>query len=331
MPNIIRAKHKKKFVMVLLSICFVCAICSIIFGGDKVDTQFAKLPPPEPTDTSQPIPTSQPTLTSMSAPIPTESPLTFDPISLSGFGDSVISINKPDIPAIAQITNLTNQGNFAVTTYDTDGNWIDLLVNEIGVYVGTHLLDATSNEYTARFEIKSEGDWSIDISPLLSAPSLEVPGVFEGEGTEVFLLSGSSPDLAVISGNSEGHYFGVQGYGSHGVDFLVSTIDPYQGQVVMTRDTFVMEVEAVGDWSISISAVPIESSVEPIPIEVPTVSLSNTSGYTGSYDPHGLDRNCSDFAIHVEAQAFYVAAGGPGMDRHDLDRDKDGIACESLP
>lgn len=40
------------------------------------------------------------------------------------------------------------------------------------------------------------------------------------------------------------------------------------------------------------------------------------------------DRNCSDFSTQREAQQFYEA-NGPG-DPHRLDRDKDGVACESL-
>ena len=46
------------------------------------------------------------------------------------------------------------------------------------------------------------------------------------------------------------------------------------------------------------------------------------------YDPHGVDRDCSDFRTWREAQAFYEAAG-PG-DPHHLDGDGDGIACERL-
>lgn len=47
------------------------------------------------------------------------------------------------------------------------------------------------------------------------------------------------------------------------------------------------------------------------------------------FDPLGPDRDCGDFASQAEAQAFYVAAGGPASDPHRLDRDHDGIACES--
>ena len=40
------------------------------------------------------------------------------------------------------------------------------------------------------------------------------------------------------------------------------------------------------------------------------------------------DMDCSDFSSWEEAQAFYEQ-NGPG-DPHGLDRDRDGVACESL-
>ena len=48
------------------------------------------------------------------------------------------------------------------------------------------------------------------------------------------------------------------------------------------------------------------------------------------YDPDGPDRDCGDFDTWDEAQAFYIAAGGPDTDRHRLDGDGDGVACASL-
>ena len=41
------------------------------------------------------------------------------------------------------------------------------------------------------------------------------------------------------------------------------------------------------------------------------------------------DMDCSDFRTQREAQAFYETQG-PG-DPHRLDRDNDGVACETLP
>lgn len=43
------------------------------------------------------------------------------------------------------------------------------------------------------------------------------------------------------------------------------------------------------------------------------------------------DYDCSDFATHREAQIFFESAGGPSKDPHNLDQDKDGKACETLP
>ncbi len=42
------------------------------------------------------------------------------------------------------------------------------------------------------------------------------------------------------------------------------------------------------------------------------------------------DRNCSDFDTWLEAQAFFESEGGPASDMHHLDRDGDGVACQSL-
>ncbi|OHB05323.1 MAG: hypothetical protein A3A26_01915 [Candidatus Zambryskibacteria bacterium RIFCSPLOWO2_01_FULL_47_14] len=51
---------------------------------------------------------------------------------------------------------------------------------------------------------------------------------------------------------------------------------------------------------------------------------------TRSFQQYG-DYDCSDFSTQAEAQEFYEDGGGPDTDYHDLDRDRDGWACESLP
>jgi len=42
----------------------------------------------------------------------------------------------------------------------------------------------------------------------------------------------------------------------------------------------------------------------------------------------GNTLNCSDFRSGAEAQKLFLAAGGPVQDRHNLDADGDGLACE---
>ncbi|WP_205910777.1 excalibur calcium-binding domain-containing protein [Paroceanicella profunda] len=41
----------------------------------------------------------------------------------------------------------------------------------------------------------------------------------------------------------------------------------------------------------------------------------------------GRDRDCDDFNSAAEAQAFFLAEGGPSEDDHRLDDDGDGYAC----
>jgi hypothetical protein len=49
-----------------------------------------------------------------------------------------------------------------------------------------------------------------------------------------------------------------------------------------------------------------------------------------SYETTG-DYDCSDFSYQDEAQEFFESEGGPDDDYHNLDRDGDGVVCETLP
>jgi hypothetical protein len=78
------------------------------------------------------------------------------------------------------------------------------------------------------------------------------------------------------------------------------------------------------------TVIPVTPTRPPTAPALPTEPRA-TSTYTGAFDPFGEDRNCTDFSFQHEAQAFYEAAGGPGSDRHHLDADGNGRACEDLP
>ena len=85
----------------------------------------------------------------------------------------------------------------------------------------------------------------------------------------------------------------------------------------------------------SLPGAPQDSSTPtPTPTTVPVATLQATPvlpAYAGlPFNPAGADRNCGDFASWWDAQNFFLAAGGPGIDPHGLDRNGDGTACESL-
>jgi micrococcal nuclease len=74
---------------------------------------------------------------------------------------------------------------------------------------------------------------------------------------------------------------------------------------------------------------PFTPTATPIPSVQGATTQSNyapSSGSSGS--TAGGDKDCADFSSHAEAQAFFLANGGPGSDPHRLDGDNDGQACE---
>lgn len=60
-----------------------------------------------------------------------------------------------------------------------------------------------------------------------------------------------------------------------------------------------------------------------------TGSLKADTDYSTTRPSSTGDRDCSDFATHDEAQAYFDDAGAG--DPNGLDRDGDGVACETLP
>ena len=76
------------------------------------------------------------------------------------------------------------------------------------------------------------------------------------------------------------------------------------------------------------SATPIPT---PVPAATPTPTPRPTVPPGLRYDPFGPDRDCGDFDTYREALDFYLAAGGPASDPHNLDSDGDGEPCSSLP
>lgn len=69
---------------------------------------------------------------------------------------------------------------------------------------------------------------------------------------------------------------------------------------------------------------PPDSAAPPGSFEI---SLGN---YTGALDPFGEPLKCSDFTSWIEAQAVFLAAGGPAKDPHKMDSDGNQIACDEL-
>jgi hypothetical protein len=183
--------------------------------------------------------------------LPTETAIPIEPIVLTGKGDSIEDFTRSYGAGLYIIEGNACDRFFAVTSFDSAGNQIDLLVNETKPYSGIRPMDF-GDTTTTRLEIKASCAWKITINPLSTIRTFTVPGDVFGTGDDVVLLQGGTPDLADITGNASSRYFGVFSYGKNGYDVLVNTTEPYQGSVMLDSETLILEIKSNDVWNISV-------------------------------------------------------------------------------
>ena len=200
---------------------------------------------PAPTNTPRPTRTPKPTLTP--TPVP-------QLIELSGTGDMIVDVNKGDWPGTIHCV-YNGQSNFVVINYDADGNYLDLLVNTIGRYDGTRLIDIKTREHTARLEVQASGGWIITIYPLVPeyVQMMNIPGTYSGIGDNVVVLVGGTPDVGTFDHQGDSNFV-VISYGTEGSDLLVNDIGNYHGQAIVPKGTVLFEIQADGAWTIDVTS-----------------------------------------------------------------------------
>ena len=98
---------------------------------------------------------------------------------------------------------------------------------------------------------------------------------------------------------------------------------PYKYQLEFKDAEHAAQMQQRGLWAPGACDGAVNSST-PAPASAPSLNVSKYSCAGNLY-------NCTDFATHAEAQSVYAMCGGASNDVHNLDRDKDGESCESLP
>lgn len=70
---------------------------------------------------------------------------------------------------------------------------------------------------------------------------------------------------------------------------------------------------------------------KPTPAPTSQPAITPQAASTQSSGGSGADKDCKDFSSQSEAQAYFNSKGGSASNNvDDLDRDHDGVACESL-
>ncbi|WP_024333087.1 hypothetical protein [Desulfotignum balticum] len=173
----------------------------------------------------------------------------------SGTGDDVQTISKPDknMPALLAISGNSAGRHFAVIARDGSGNRVRALVNTTDAYAGIVPIDLPPRTDTTLLEIKASGGWRIKVYSIGAAQRAKVPGVFNGEGDNLIVLKGN-PKLANVRGNSASRHFAVIAYdkGGNRLGAKVNTTDPYNGTIILPSRTLLLEIKAVGGWTVDL-------------------------------------------------------------------------------
>lgn len=169
------------------------------------------------------------------------------PRILEGYGDDVLSIVTPDYPFAFYITGNSDAKHFSVTTYNSAGEYGELLVNTTEAYSG-FTIDPSYD--VASIEVKASGAWKIELRSIYDTGSISADTSYSGYGDAVLLIK-SYGTTAHISGNAGEHHFAVWTYGVGG-DLLVNTTEVYNGTVLISGTPTLLVVTAVGEWSIQL-------------------------------------------------------------------------------
>lgn len=96
------------------------------------------------------------------------------------------------------------------------------------------------------------------------------------------------------------------------------------------KQTYMGEFRWNGQFQWDVALVSLNPYTPPTSSATPNTFEITLEGYTGPFDPTGVPLKCGVFSDWIEAQALFLAAGGPGKDFHKLDPDGNQIACDEL-
>ncbi len=198
---------------------------------------------------------SEDTNNSQPTAIPTPIP-TLAPVALSGVGQQ--ASNKFQLQEGLAIFKLTHTGsaNFIVHLLDSNGQYVDDLVNEIGTFDGCKA-EGIKNAGTYVLDIQAEGKWTVTI---LQPRQTTAPYTtsFSGKGqqaTKLFSMkSGLKTKKLTHTGSAN---FIVHLLDSNGqyVDDLVNEIGTFHGskaEGIQDDGIYLFDIQADGNWTITL-------------------------------------------------------------------------------
>jgi len=175
-------------------------------------------------------------------PTPTPPPPS-EPRFFSGTGDDVLVLEPFVGTYVFIVSGNSYERHFAVHAH---GAWPNLLVNTTAEYTG---IVFNSEQDCATLEITATGDWTVEQRPLIEMRYIQTGMTISGTGDEILQVL-SHGSTATIEGNEANRHFAVVGHGSRH-NLMVNATSPYSGRVMLRGTYEILEISAVGDWTIT--------------------------------------------------------------------------------
>lgn len=205
-------------------------VAGVVFGDDGENATTDG--PPTAASSSEPTPdatTDEPTeeATPTEGAIPEE----VEPVTYKGSGNKVLKINKPEEGVVLMTTTIKGEDtNQVIYSLDDALEENSLLVNTIGSYKGTTLLDDDGSE-TKRLKVEVEGSWVIVLDPITSARELND----SAKGSKDDVLLYRSGDAAILNFTSTGGDSNVAYWSTDdGTGLVVNDIGKFKAEAPLT-------------------------------------------------------------------------------------------------
>ena len=167
-----------------------------------------------------------------------------------GSGDDVIQVATPGGGKGAIfVAYMEGAGNNAVISRGPGFSYNELLVNEIGGYLGERLMDLSPFEQRSEaLEINNDGRWVFQIRPLSTVQWMGP--TMSGSGDRVVYFPGG-PAVGRFTHNGRSNFI-VEAVTSTDWDLVVNEIGSYDGRKPVGLAPSFISIRADGQWTVAI-------------------------------------------------------------------------------
>lgn len=180
-----------------------------------------------------------------------------EPIQLSGTGQQ--ATKKFSLESGLAILRMTHSGqsNFAITLLDSNGEIVELLVNEIGSFNGAKAVGIrTKGEYL--LDISADGKWSVRIEQPRPSTAPSIPKSFAGKGqqvSELFSIGKGLTTFKMIHDGSSNFAILLLDNKGQTIELLVNEIGAFNGSKavgIKKGGIYLLDISADGNWTIDV-------------------------------------------------------------------------------